>query len=309
MNAPYSLAAVLVLGLLCAPQGQRPRFVGTTAAVRLEVSVFNEHGVVRGLKPADFEVSDRGVVQNIAVEEVSDLLLDIVAVAPPVESLEGAQIRLFEDALRALVQEVTADDRFGLVLAGLPPTRLRALEKGPISFEPGIFRGTQETTVLDAVVAALGEFTPSERRKILLVVTTGFDRLSGVTHHMLASLSRRTKPQIIFVGAAPSLMVGVVGRAVPSPGSRYRPNLEWSPQFENRFPPPGLRELASETGGQVVDLIGRDPKKAMPELVARLRRGYVVSYPATGSKGWHPVTVRVKRQGVTVVTRAGYFVE
>jgi hypothetical protein len=33
------------------------------------------------------------------------------------------------------------------------------------------------------------------------------------------------------------------------------------------------------------------------------------SYPPSASKGWHPVTVRLKRQGVTVVTRSGYFVE
>jgi hypothetical protein len=99
--------------------------------VRLEVSVFNENGVVCGLRASDFEITDKGVLQTFSVDEVSDLRLDIVTVAAPAESLDGVQVSLFEGALRALAQEVTSDDRLGLVLAGLPPARLRALANGP----------------------------------------------------------------------------------------------------------------------------------------------------------------------------------
>ena len=67
------LLVVLAAGSI--PAQQPPRFVSSTSAVRLPVTVLDRHGVVRGVPERDFTVTDGGTPQNVHVEEIADVPL------------------------------------------------------------------------------------------------------------------------------------------------------------------------------------------------------------------------------------------
>ena len=73
--------------------------------------------------------------------------------------------------------------------------------------------------------------------------------------------------------------------------------------------PSTLQVLAHRTGGITVDLGKGDPAAVIKHAFAWMRTRYVLSYASPGSKGWHPLSVQVKRKGAVVAARAGYFVD
>ena len=71
-----------------------------------------------------------------------------------------------------------------------------------------------------------------------------------------------------------------------------------------------LRDVAEETGGKVLEVRSNDRlEAAFVQILEEFRQRYLLSYsPAGATKpGWHKIEVRVKRRGVTVKARPGYF--
>lgn len=288
---------------------QQPRFLTGTHGVFLEVSVFGSRGPVSGLAREDFEVTDGGKpVREFLVSEVSDLPLDIVTVVQPAASQTGAKLRLFEGSVRALFAEVRPDDRLGVVLASSPPQRVRPVGSGTLALEPVWYTGTTEAAPWDAVGTALAAFDDSEKRKVLILVADGIDRRSALSADMVTNMVHRSRiQQIAVLGSAASLIEGITVQVVPGVGSMGRPiNKEVTADYGNAFPTHALQGFVRNTGGQIIDLMSKDPQRVVEDLMARLRGGYVITYAGTGTPGWHPVAVRVKRRGLTVLTRAGY---
>ena len=201
----------------------------------------------------------------------------------------------------ALVRRLGSADRLGAIVAGAPPQRLKTLSDVGRSLEPGMLAGTPEPAVLDASGAGLMEFDGSERRKVLLVLSEGIDRFSVLRPDALAEAASRLGIQLVFLGSAPTLRVGTNYQYLPDG------RLETAAVLGNRFPSPGIRALATATGGHVIDLLDKNPDEVVRVLLNRLRFGYLLSYQGDKVPGWHPVTVNVKKRGVQVATRAGYF--
>ena len=135
---------VALLALAAGLSAQQPQFRASVSLVRLDVSVTDDGGPVRGLTADDFTVEDSGSRQTIRVEEAVDAPLDLVLVAPPISSVaytSADQVSRVTAGLSAFLARVQDRDRLGVVLASAPPTRLRALDFGRPAFDTGALVG------------------------------------------------------------------------------------------------------------------------------------------------------------------------
>ena len=315
------IITAILMATSAASVRQQPQFKTSTSIVRLEVSVTDEDGAVRGLQQDDFIVYDNGVRQVVRVQESADAPLDLVLVAEPMQSVlytSGVvrDHRFFVDSIRAnrvgaglgaFFAQVEERDRLGVIRAGSPPTRLRRLESGPPSFDPAAFAGGSYAAPFDAIAAALREFTETDRRRALIAFTNAADFRSVLSFRALAEMARRLGPQFVLIGnpvsvdeyatASAETTLGVpIGDAVRGSVSGY-------------VVPAPLQLLARRTGGITVNLGSGDPRELIEQTFTWLRTQYIVTYEPPGGKGWHPVSVKVNRRGATVTVREGYVVD
>jgi hypothetical protein len=320
VKGPAIVAVVVVLAISYADQ--QPQFKASVSAVRLEVSVTDERGAVRGLDRDDFVVHDSGVRQVVRIEESADAPLDLVLVAQPMSSVaytagrwivdhsfdvDTDQIARVTRGLSAVLAEVQERDRLGVVLAGAPPTRLRALEFGRTSFDVTAFAGGNYAAPFDAITAALREFTESDRRRALIAFTNGADFRSIVRFGALAEMARRLGPRFVLVGTTVKVDEATDASAMTSSGRQIGETVRGSVSG-SIFPAP-LQLLARRTGGITVNLGSGDPRQLIEGMFRWLRTQYVVSYEPPAGKGWHPVKVTTTRRGAKVTVRDGYFVD
>jgi VWFA-related protein len=303
------LAALLVLAAGVA--AQQPQFRASVSVVRLDVSVTDDGGPVRGLTADDFTVEDSGSRQTIRVEEAVDAPLDLVLVAPPISSVaytSADQVSRVTAGLSAFLAQVQDRDRLGVVLAGAPPTRLRALTFGRPGFDAGALTGSTYAAPFDAIAAALREFDDSDRRRALVAFTNAADFRSVIGFEGLVGLTRRLGPAFVLVGTPIEVEQKIGARASWHGSGREIGDRVEATVFGAVFPV-HLRSLAEQTGGIVVNLGGGEPAELIEEMFAWLRTHYLISYEPPAGTGWHPVSVQVNRRGVAVTARPGYVVQ
>jgi VWFA-related protein len=302
--------ATVLIGLALGPPQAPTTFSTRTDMVRLEVAVLDDHGPVRGLRATDFSLSDSGGSTQFGIDEFVDVPLDVVAVLQPEASYGGVQGPLFEAATKALLGSLRASDRLGVVVAGTPPVVIRPLSDAVSSIERALLGGTPSGALFDGIATGLATFPASEsRRKLLIVIGDGIDRFSVVEPTDLARRALRLDPQIILIGAAPTLVDRVgIGLVQRRSGGALEPEVT-RVEYKNRFPGEPLRVLADSTGGRIVDLNSNNPRDVVPRLVAALRFGYLITYPSPRTTGWHPVTLKTKNRNLKVLTRTGYYVD
>jgi VWFA-related protein len=300
-----SVSAALTTAVVMGQATQQPTFRATTALVRLEVNVADEHGPVRGLRDKDFVVTDSGSTQSVTVQEVADAPLDVVVVAQPLRSISltsDQQALPIWTALSAFVGYLEDRDRVGVLAANAPPTRVRPLTFGKPELNRDQFYGGQYSAVFDTITAALGEFVPSDRRQVLVVFCNGTDFRSTVSFDAVAAQARRLGPAFVLV-SAPIRIEQQLGARVA--GTSMAADVTVA---GNVFPAT-LQLLARRTGGMTIDIGKGDPGALVKDTIVWMRTRYVLSYEPPVQKGWHPLTVRVNRRNATVVTRDGYSVD
>lgn len=302
----------LFLGTGLAHQGQQPRFSAAVEMVRLEVDVTNDRGSILGLSARDFEVTDNGRRQDVSVDELIDTPLDLAVVMQPLASIAQIapdQLALLSQAMTAFGVLVEERDRVSLTVASAPPTRLRLLEAGPVTFDEAARRGRTDAAVFDAMVVALAsiaEPTPG-RRRALLAFTNGADFRSTTSFDRLTALARRLGPAFVLVGA-PVPIREDMRAVVKTPADRHLSDVAIATASGAVFPI-SLTALSKHSGGVAVNLGDGDPKELMEQTLRRLRTRYEVSYPLPSGKGWHEVGVKVNRRGAAVAVRPGYWVD
>jgi VWFA-related protein len=289
---------------------QQPQFRGGVSVVRLEVSVSDDRGPVRGLRNEDFVVEDSGARQTIEVEESADAPLDLWLVAQPIASVElvnADQAPRVAAGLSAFLAEIEDRDRLGVFRAGAPPTLLRALTPGRPTFDAGAFSDGMDAAPFDAIAAALREFEPSDRRGALVAFTNAADFRSTVSFDRLAEMARRLGPAFILVGVPVKVREQFGAQAQSAAGSTLSEMTVVT--VAGAIFPSRLLILARTTGGIALNLADGEPRAVMANLFTWLRTRYLISYKSPPNKGWHPVIVQVKRPHVSVGVREGYFVD
>ena len=275
-------ALLIALAFLGAVPGQVPTFKSGVEAVRVDVLVTRDGRPVTNLAPVDFEVLDNGVPQRIDYAAFEQLPLNVVFAIDASSSVEGERAQRLREACRAVLAELKAQDKAGLVVfsdavvirSGLS----RDLAAVGAAMELSLPIG--ETSLVDAAHASLLLAESEPGRALVIVFSDGIEVSSYLPAEAVVETAKR----------ASAVVYGVTLRGVARPGF--------------------VRELADTSGGDSFEITSPgDIEPAFRRILDEFRHRYLVSYtPAgVGRAGWHRLQVSVKRRGVTVKARPGYF--
>ena len=275
------LATVVIGGAAAAAQQPPPTFSTATQAVRVDVLVTEGDRPVLGLTPADFEVRDNGVLQDVSFVSTEKLPLNVILALDTSASVSGEPLRHLQSAGRTLLERLQPDDRAALVTFSHEVALRQPLtsEVGLVGGELGRIEPRGETAVIDGSYAAVMLGDTDVGRDLVIVFSDGVDTASWLPADRVLDAARRS--DVVVYG------VSVRGAE----------------------PPEFLRELSRLTGGSLLEVDStRDLGGAFVRLFQEFRQRYLLSYAPSGVSpdGWHELRVTVKRRRATVSARVGY---
>ena len=270
---------LLVLSTVTA-SAQTTTFSSKVEAVRVDVLVTEKGRPVRGLQPADFELFDNGVRQEVDFASFEQIPLNVVLALDMSESVVGARLDNLKRAARALLDGLRRDDQAALVTfshiviqgAGLTTDLDRVRQALDRSLEPG------HTSLVDGVFTAMMIGEGDVGRALVIVFSDGADTMSWLPSELVLDAAKRSDDVVYAVQAG-------------------------------RVRAPFLHDLSEATGGA---LLQADPSKDLSAtflaILEEFRQRYLVSYTPRGVApgGWHRLDVRVRGRSVSVKARPGY---
>jgi Ca-activated chloride channel family protein len=290
-RVPAWLAGVVLIGLAvgAAHAGAAtalPQFTSSVNLVEVYASVVDSRGQpARGLTVEDFEVLEDGQPQRISAFTAGDFPLTAALALDRSFSMAGKPLGVVRGAARAFLNALRPSDEAVIiavgsqveVLAGARATR----EEQLAAVNELTAWGT--TSLHDAIIAAIETVDGARGRRALLVLSDGDDRYSNATAADALARARRS-------------------------------NVMVYPIALGKTRPPLFAELAILTGGRSFharDLQGLDA--TLQTIASQLREQYLLGYspsrpPVRGANEWRSITVRVKKTGLSVRARDGYYV-
>ncbi len=260
---------------------QQATFSAKTEMVRVDVLVSENGQPVAGLTPADFEVRDNGVLQQVTLATLEQLPLTVVLALDTSASVAGERLGHLRAAGDALLGRLKKDDQAVLVTFSHAVVR-----RAPLTGDIGLVRaamarvaGYGETSLVDGAYAGLTLAQPAAGRSLLIVFSDGVDTSSFLTPDPVVETAKRSDVVVYSVSVGGD---------------------------EDRF----LSTLCDATGGRALRL---ETASKLDETFVRVldefRNRYLLSYSAQGvsREGWHRLGVRVKGRRLTVKARPGYW--
>ena len=261
-------------------RSQKPTFAARVESVRVDALVTENGQPVPGLGPADFEVFDNGVRQDVELVSFEKVPVDVVLVLDMSDSVAGERLDHLRSASNAVLGGLWGEDRAALVTfnhavsLGTPLTKDVAAVRSALD----LAQGNGQTALVDGVYAAmiLGESETS--RALQLVFSDGLDTASWLTSAAVLDVAKRADIVVYAVATA--------GGASPF-----------------------LRDLSAFTGGSLIQVESSgDLRLTFLRILDEFRHRYLVSYSPRGvtSSGWHRLDVRVRNRHAIVKARPGY---
>jgi VWFA-related protein len=314
-----ALAAALAFVCVAAPDARQDQ---DTPRVRLNAVVVNERGEpVAGLRAADFELVDEGVMQQVedvefrtgsegpraiglfldefhidqsdslAVRDAVTAFLDrsirptdALAVLKPLHSLTSIPLGSLNDDLRQSVAGFNG--RKG------DYTPRSAFEEKYMAQAPAAMAAARAQIVTSGVRALASRLEEAPGRRAIVLVSDGFARIGRVDRDRPASL----EAAIRFANRGDVAVYVVAPGAVRDGGD----------QVDTERAAAAVQALATQTGG---DVLRTDLSGSFKRIGAELGAYYIVSYrPSQGADGrFHQVKLTVPKKRLTFVrARTGY---
>ena len=159
--------------------------------------------------------------------------------------------------------------------------------------------GSRESRVLnDAILMAATELShlPRENRKIIFVISDGYEYGSRASYAQVLKVLLTNGIAIYAVGVEPASIPGLNKiDKLHIPGQGYT-NI--------------LPKYANATGGDVIESYSREAiESAYQSITAQARNQYTLGYvtPQRASSAYRDIEVRVKRPGLVVSAKRGYY--
>jgi VWFA-related protein len=275
--------AALLLAAAIAQQASPPVFGVDTDLVRVEVAVTRGGTPILGLREADFELRDNGVLQRLEPVLSEQLPVDMAIVLDTSGSVAGAKLTRLREAATAFLEGLRPDERTALVTfneeirLAQPWTHDRTQVRAALQWIVG--RGS--TALCDAVYAGLRLAEPGGRRTAVVVFSDGLDNHSWLLDKEVIEAAHRSD----------AMVYGIVAHRPQEP--------------ENTF----LKRVARASGGRVFAAEETDLRARFLDVLQDIRDRYLLSYSPRGESagGWHTLEVRLKRVRGDVLARPGYW--
>ncbi len=274
----------------------RLQFAVSVETVTLDVVVTDKKGrFVPGLPRDSFEVLEDGLPQELSFftaqfTPVTTLLLldSSSSIRSSLSAIQTAAY-LFAQNLsegdRARVGLFSDEVRFGAGYTADIAAHLQMLKT---------MKAEGRTALYDSILAALDELESVEGRKSLLVFTDGDD--AGPANQG----SRASIDEVVEAAKQSEVTIYTVGFS------------GWGPEGSESVNRPFLTTLAEATGGRpFFPKKVEEVQKAFAEVQQDLHRHYRMAYAPSnltgGVEGWRNIQVTVKKPGLFVRTRQGYY--
>jgi VWFA-related protein len=284
MNRAGCIAGTTVAALLAATaivRTQDVTFSSRVEAVRVDVLVAENGQPVRGLGPADFEIRDNGVLQQIDLLDAEQMPVNAILALDMSNSVAGDKLTHLRTAGRAVLDALRKEDRAALVSfshivsLGSPLTddftRVReALDRA---------QSSGQTSLVDAMYAGLVLSESDTGRGLVIAFSDGLDTSSWLTSDQVLDIGRRSDAVVYAVSVS-----GVA-------------------------PTKFLRDLTTLTCGDMVQVEStKNLSDHFVRLLDEFRDRYLFSFTPRGvsKDGWHKLDVRVKGHDVKIKARPGY---
>jgi Ca-activated chloride channel homolog len=281
------LASALVL-TLDAQQGQP--FRARVQTVPIYATVIDASGrLIPDLEQADFEVFDDAKKQTITIFKTDVQPVSVVVMLDTSGSMTGS-IELLKNAAEKFVIRLLPTDaaRIGSFSdkINLSATFTNNRDDLVRYLHEDIDYGNP-TRLWDAVDVSMSALSHETHRRVVLVFTDGDD-----------TDSRQSLGSVLKRAQAEEYMVYAIGLHSHYANVTTRPD-------------PGLKRIATETGGGYFELKTTDELNSTFTRVAdELHRQYVLGFsPAVLDGKLHKLDVTVKRPGMTVRARKSYVAE
>ena len=265
---------------------------------------------VLDLRRDEITVLDDGHPQEIVtfagggIPFTATLLLDASA------SMTGSRLDLALDGVRAFVAAMESDDRARLVMAA---DRLRGvspfLSVNAASTDAVIDRLNESTAeggtaLFDHLFLTLDALEPELGRKVVIVLSDGYDLMSAVPASAVRDAVRRSQTQVYWVR---------LREGAGADDDSIVPPTNWRTIGETLLELYHLERAVAVSGGRVVDVRGPDEVAgAFTEIMNELREQLVIGYypdPAYDDGRWREIKVKSSRLGVRLRHGEGYFDE
>ncbi len=283
MSGRMTIAAGVAAAVVAATAVVRTQdvtFSSKVEAVRVDVLVTADGRTVRGLGPADFDVRDNGVPQQIDLVSFEQVPLNVVLALDMSDSVAGDRLARLRSAGGALLGGLRQDDQAALVTFSQAVRLYAPLSRDVTLLRESLARASGEgtTSLIDGVYTGIQIGESDAGRALLVVFSDGLDTASWLGADTVLDAAKRADVVAYAV-------------AVRSPAR---------PEF--------LQDLTSFTGGRLFEVDKTEKLDAIfVGILQEFRQRYLVSYTPRGvaKGGWHRLDVRVKRGG-TVKARPGY---
>jgi VWFA-related protein len=321
-------------------------FVIQTRQIMAPTTVLDRDGnLVTGLRPSDFELRDNGKVQEIQVDETFAPLSIVVAVQanaksekvlPKIQKLAS----MFESMLAGGSGEIALlafDHRFQELT---PFTNdVTKLEEGLKKLRPG----SSSNMMVDAVAYAsrMLRNRPRNNRRIILLISESRDL--GSAARLRETLTTVQVENVMIYALNMSRLYNETMASVPYPrpdpipaGARASPaggtltpttqaqltgtqgyGANFVPLFEEIFRAAKAifvdnpaEVLTKYTGGREIGFVSeRALQEAVSDIGREIHNQYLITYNPSNKQegGFHNIDVIVRRPGLTVRTRPGYW--
>jgi Ca-activated chloride channel homolog len=294
--AVSALMATPLLGQTA--QQPSPAFRAGADVVTVDAAVQRDRRPVTGLKPADFELLDNGVPQEISDVAYERLPIDVTLVLDVSASVTGSVLDELGRALRQVRADLLPSDRLRLLIFNMRVRRLVDFSQPATSIDEALasVRGAGSSAVFDSLAVALSTFDAPGRRRLVVLFTDGQDSSSITDAETLLDVARRTTPTVAVILGTPN---------AERPASLLRTSSSVSTLSVGAL----SDRIALETGGMVAPLKpGENLTSKFRRMLQEFRSSYVLYFTPRGVErsGAHTLEVRVKRPGVDVRARRGY---
>jgi len=288
-----ALGLLVPVVLVSAPRGQV--FKSAVDLASFGVTVVDKKGVLAtDLGRDDFEVREDGKPQEVTLfargdqaESAPELHLGLLfdtssSMEESISFSRSAAIKFLNTLVEA--KDVTLVDF---------DTEIRVVRYGPQDFARLVERIRRRkpdgnTALYDALGVYLDGAAMEAGRRILVLYTDGGDTSSSMSFSEAQTLLRASDITLYAVG--------------------FLSHLSQSVQMDQRLK---IRQLAEVTGGLAFfPSVIKELDATYDKVLAEIRAQYTIGYLSTNTKTdgtWRKVEIRVKRPGLKVRTRQGYF--
>ncbi|MGH9362257.1 MAG: VWA domain-containing protein [Thermoanaerobaculia bacterium] len=252
------------------------------------------------LEGHDFVIHDNGKAQQLITFGRGELPFTAVLLVDSSESMQGERLRAAVDGAAAFVAGMKPLDEAMLALFSD-----RLLATTPFTDDPQVLRRALAevaagggSAVADHLYMALKLLEAQQGRRVVVLLSDGAE-----VHSVLSMADALWK-----AGTSQTLVYWIQFGAK---AKRTSFSSAWRNAEANAAEFDLLERTVRESGGRVVTI---DTIEGLPgafsAILAELREQYVLGYYASDAKNdgrWHKVAVRVRRSGVSVRVRDGYF--